>query len=83
MQRTKTTSPPNPATDLQVFTAGTWCDGNVRREAAILLLRHKVPVLRRQVTRPRPDWANCAVIAALARLLRSTRLSRLRTGPAR
>jgi putative transposase len=54
--------------------------GQASKNAEIMVLHHEVTVLRRQVARPKPDWAGRAVLARLLpAMLRARRLVTLGT----
>ncbi|MCX5321986.1 integrase core domain-containing protein [Streptomyces sp. NBC_00120] len=45
------------------------CRSTAAKNVEILILRHEVAVLRRQITAPKPTWPDRAQLAALARIL--------------
>jgi putative transposase len=58
---------------LAVLRVFGWLESLVRSDAAkdaeILMLRHQLLVLRRQVKNPRLSWADRAILSSLSRLL--------------
>jgi putative transposase len=72
-----------PATRLRTVVGwlGPPTRGGASKDAKILLLRHQFAVMRAQVARPRPCWADRAVQAALSRLVPRSRWPRLFVTP--
>jgi hypothetical protein len=61
---------------------GRLARSSAAKDVELLMLRDEVTVLRRQVARPRVDWADRAVLAGLARLLPRRAWHRLFVQPA-
>ena len=56
--------------------------GDAAREAEIVILRHELAVLRRTAARARLDWADRAMMSALAKVISRDRRDRLVVTPA-
>jgi putative transposase len=66
---------------MMVGWLGLLTRGGASKDVEILVLRHQLAVLRRQVARQRPSWADRAVQAARSRLVPRSRWPRLFVTP--